>query len=243
MYVLIVDDEPLARRGIRTRLARHADVVCIDECRDGEEALAILLERDVDVAFMDVEMPGLSGLEVLHRLPVTRRPPTILLTAYDHYAVRAFEVNVLDYLLKPIDDSRFDDALARARSVFNLRSNAQTIDVDHAKRFIARVGRRDIVVGVDTIEWIEASGDYVGLHVGQKTHLLRETMHEIGRSLDPQKFIRIHRSTIVRIDRVAELEALSNSDCIVRLLDGKILRASRSYVSALRLALAQGAHE
>jgi two-component system LytT family response regulator len=242
MDVMIVDDEPLARRGIRMRLARHSDVNCIDECRDGEEALVTLLERKMDIVFMDVEMPGLSGLEVVHRLPIARRPLTILLTAHDQYAVRAFEINVLDYLLKPIDDSRFDEALDRARFALNVRNNAKPVVVNHVKRFMARVGRRDIVIDADAIEWIEASGDYVGLHVGQKTHLIREKMHDIHRALDPKKFIRIHRSTIVRIDRVAELEALSNSDCIVRLLDDRILRASRSYVALLRLALAQRSH-
>ncbi|UPG85627.1 LytTR family DNA-binding domain-containing protein [Luteibacter aegosomatis] len=236
MRVLVVDDEPLSRRGVCLRLARHDDVAHVHECGDGESALALLRDHAFDVAFLDVRMPGISGFDVLDRLPPERRPLAVMLTAYDQYALRAFEAAALDYLLKPIDDARFDEALSRVRSRLGRVPNGDAMN-RYARSFTARLGHRDVVVRADDVEWIEASGDYVGLHVGDKTHLVRQTMQQIERRLDPKRFIRIHRSTIVRIDRVAELEALSNRDCLVRLSDGVLVRASRSYVGALRSSL------
>ena len=237
MRVLIVDDEPLSRRGVLLRLARHADVLATDECADGETAVAMLKEQRFDVAFLDVRMPGISGFDVLEALPKERRPLPIMLTAYDQYALRAFEAAALDYLLKPIDDTRFDEALSRARQHLGTREPAPQGHSPHARCFTARLGHRDVVVRTDDVEWIEASGDYVGLHVGERCHLVRETMQQVERMLDPSCFIRIHRSTIVRVDCVTELEALSNRDCLVRLRDGTLVRASRSYVDGLRRAL------
>lgn len=236
MRVLVVDDEPLSRRGVRLRLERHDDVAHVHECGDGESALALLRDHAFDVAFLDVRMPGISGFDVLDRLPRERRPLAVMLTAYDQYALRAFEAAALDYLLKPIDDARFDEALSRVRSRLGRAPGGDAMN-RYARSFTARLGHRDVVVRADDVEWIEASGDYVGLHVGDKTHLVRQTMQQIERRLDPKRFIRIHRSTIVRIDRVAELEALSNRDCLVRLSDGVLVRASRSYVGALRSSL------
>lgn len=236
MRILVVDDEPLSRRGVRLRLERHGDVAHVHECGDGESALAVLGDTAFDVAFLDVRMPGISGFDVLDRLPPERRPLAVMLTAYDQYALRAFEAAALDYLLKPIDDARFDEALSRVRLRLGGTPDGPA-QSDYARSFTARLGHRDVVVRVDDVEWIEASGDYVGLHVGGRTHLVRQTMQQIERRLDPKRFIRIHRSTIVRIDRVAELEALSNRDCLVRLSDGVLVRASRSYVGALRNSL------
>jgi two-component system, LytTR family, response regulator len=238
MRVLIVDDEPLARSGIRTRLLRYTDVTGIEECSDGEEAIATLNDRQIDLVFMDVQMPGLHGLDVLRQLPPTRRPLAIMLTAYDHYALSAFEVNVLDYLLKPVDDTRFEEAMTRARDMLKLRGRPSTVDTSYVKRFAARIGHRDIVVEVSAIDWIEAQGDYVGIHAGEKIYLVRETMHDVIGSLDPREFTRIHRSAIVRLDRIAEIEALTNKDCMIRLRNGKVLRASRSHAHRLKAALA-----
>ena len=240
MRILIVDDEPLARSGIRTRLHRYADVTGIEECCDGEEAVVTLNERQIDLVFMDVQMPGLHGLDVLRQLPPASRPLAIMLTAYDHYALSAFEVNVLDYLLKPVDDARFDEAMARARDMLKLRGKQPAADTSYVKRFAARIGHRDIVVDVGAIDWIEAQGDYVGIHAGEKTYLVRETMHDVIGLLDPREFMRIHRSAIVRLDRVGEIEALTNKDCMIRLRSGKVLRASRSYAHRLKAALACG---
>lgn len=237
MRVLVVDDEPLSRRGVRVRLERHDDVVAIEECGDGERAVDLLKDHAFDLAFLDVRMPGLTGFDVLDALPAERRPLAIMLTAYDQYALRAFEAAAIDYLLKPIDDTRFDEALARARKRLHPEARATPSQGPYARCFTARLGHRDVVVRAADVEWIEASGDYVGLHVGERTHLVRETMQQIERVLDPTRFIRIHRSTIVRVDRVAELEALSNRDCLVRLRDGTLVRASRSYVDGLKGAL------
>ena len=249
MRVLVVDDEPLARRGITTRLSAYADVQVIGEAGDGEAALSVIVGETPDLVFMDVQMPGMSGLETLGLLSPRERPLTIFLTAYDRFALRAFEVHALDYLLKPIDDERFAEALDRAREALTARrernptSGLQALlatqrDTAYASRFAVRIGHRVSFVDATDIDWIEAMGDYAGLHVGGKVHLLRERLHQLARRLDPAQFMRIHRSTIVRVDRIVEMEALSNRDSLLRLRDGTPLRASRTYGDALRAALA-----
>jgi len=249
MRVLVVDDEPLARRGITTRLSAYTDVQVIGEAGDGEAALSVIAGEAPDLVFMDVQMPGMSGLEALGLLSPRERPLTIFLTAYDQFALRAFEVHALDYLLKPLDDERFVEALDRARDTLALRrdrnpaSGLQTLlaaqrDTPYASRFAVRVGHRVAFVATADIDWVEAMGDYAGLHVGSKVHLLREPLHQLARRLDPAQFMRIHRSTIVRLDRIAEMQALSNRDNLLRLRDGTPLRASRTYGDALHTALA-----
>jgi two-component system, LytTR family, response regulator len=242
LRVLIVDDEPLARGGVRARLAGHADVSLVGECSDGPAALAALQSRSADLVFIDVEMPGLSGLEVLEAVPPEQRPLVVLLTAYEQFALRAFELRALDYLLKPIDEERFADALDRARQALALRRGigVATQVPRHATRFQIRLGHRVQLVHADDIDWIEAQGDYAGLHAGAQMHLLRESLQRLGGRLDPARFARIHRSTIVRLDRVAELQPLSNRDHLLRLRDGTVLRVSRTYVDALRAALLAG---
>lgn len=250
MRVLVVDDEPLARRGVCMRLASHADMSVVGECGDGESAVAAMLETTPDLVFMDVQMPGMSGLEALGTLSPHERPMAILLTAYDQFAIRAFEIHALDYLLKPIDDDRFCEALDRARQARVTRQRqrmshgvdallaARTDAPSYATRFSVRTGHRISFVDATQIDWIEATGDYAGLHVGGKLHLVRETLHQLAQRLDPARFVRIHRSTIVCIDRIAEMQALSNRDSLLRLRDGTPLRASRTYVEALHDALA-----
>ena len=239
LRVLIVDDEPLARAGVRARLGAHADVSVMGEYGDGASALEFLRSQSPDLLFIDVEMPGLSGLEVLEALAPEQRPLTVLLTAYEQFALRAFELRALDYLLKPVDDERFDDALDRVRDTLALHrgeaAGAQTSR--HAMRFEVRLGHRVQLVHADEIDWIEAQGDYAGLHVRAHMHLVREPLQRLVGRLDPTRFVRIHRSTIVRLDRVAEMQPLSNRDHLLRLRDGTVLRASRTYVDALRAAL------
>lgn len=239
LQVLIVDDEPLARAGVRARLNAHADVRVMGECGDGPSALEFLQSQSPDLLFIDVEMPGLSGLEVLETLPPEQRPLTVLLTAYEQFALRAFELRALDYLLKPVDDERFADALDRARDTLALRrGDAAGAQVPrHATRFEVRLGHRVQLVNADEIDWIEAQGDYAGLHVGAHMHLVRESLQQLVGRLDATRFARIHRSTIVRLDRIAEMQPLSNRDHLLRLRDGTLLRASRTYVDALRVAL------
>lgn len=239
MRVLIVDDEPLARRGVRARIEAHGDLAVIGEAGDGETAVQTMLAGQVDLVFMDVQMPELSGIDALRQVPVPLRPLAILLTAYDHYAISAFDAHALDYLLKPIDDLRFEESLDRARTAFRLRhASLPEPVVAWATRFSVRVGNRTAIVECQDIDWIEACDDYAGLHVGARTYLLREPLHQLAKRLDPARFVRIHRSTIVRVDRIAEWEALPNRDCLLRLHDGTPLRASRTYVDRLHAALA-----
>lgn len=229
--VAVVDDEPLARNGVLTRLRAAADVEVVAECADGH-ALAQLRRRDVDVAIVDVQMPGLSGLDGLAAIPADERPLAILLTAHDSFALRAFELGAVDYLLKPIDDERFNEAIDRVRRVLGHGvSDAQV------KRFAIRIGSRTCFVDVDDIAWIEADGDYVALHVGEHRYLLRESLHELSHQLDPKQFLRVHRSAMVRVDQVAELVPRSNRDAVLRLRDGTTLRASRTYIDTLLAAL------
>ncbi len=250
LRVLVVDDEPLARRGIVSRLCGQSDVQLVGEAGDGESALAIIAATTPDLVFMDVQMPGLSGLDTLRLLPPQERPLTVFLTAYDRYALRAFEVHALDYLLKPIDDERFAETLDRARDSLVSRQTtqrqnrlgtwlaAQPDNPRFAIRFAIRNGHKVTIVTADELDWIEAMGDYAGLHVGCALHLLREPLHRLARRLDPSQFVRIHRSTIVRVARIVEVQALPNCDSLLRLHDGTPLRASRTYGPALHAALA-----
>jgi two-component system LytT family response regulator len=233
--VAVVDDEPLARNGVLTRLRAQADVEVVAECADGH-ALAGLRRRHVDVAIVDVQMPGLSGLDGLAAIPADERPLAILLTAHDSFALRAFELDAVDYLLKPIDDERFNEAIDRVRRVLG-----HGVGDGQLRRFAIRIGARTCFVEVDDIVWIEADGDYAALHVDGQRHLLRESLYELSRKLDPARFLRVHRSAIVRVDQIVELMPRSNRDAVLRLRDGTTLRASRTYIDALLAVLSLSA--
>jgi two-component system LytT family response regulator len=234
MRVAVVDDEPLARRGVLTRLDAEPDVTVVAEAMDGH-ALAALRRSEIDVAIVDVQMPGLSGLDALAAIPVAERPLAILLTAHDSFAVRAFELGAVDYLLKPIDDERFAESIERAR-----RQLGRAASSAPAERFAIRIGTRVQYVAAADVEWIEADGDYAALHVHGERHLLRETLHTLSKRLDPARFLRVHRSAIVRVDQVAEMQPRPNRDAVLRLRDGATLRASRTYIDALLAALHGG---
>ena len=236
---LIVDDEPLARRRIRRMLARHADVEVIGECANGSEAIVAIREQQPALVFLDVQMPEGDGFAVLESIGVDDAPLIIFVTAYDHYAVRAFEVHALDYLLKPFDRRRFDDALQRAKS----RLTSERSDVteralallealraqqSHIERMVIKAGGRAFFLKTEEIDWIEAEGKYVRLHVGRESHLVREAISQIEAQLDPKRFMRIHRSTIVNLDRVRELQPWFHNDYRVILRDGTELMLSRS---------------
>lgn len=241
--VCVVDDEPLARRGVVSLLAAYNDVTVTAEYEDGAAALAGLLAQPPDIVFMDVQMPGMNGLDVLAALPPARRPLSILLTAYDSFAVRAFAVNAVDYLLKPVDDLRFAEALERARRLLRLRAVADahavaTAPVQHLQRFAVRIGHRTLFIKAESVKWIGADGDYAVLHVGERAYVVRESLHQLAARLDPARFVRVHRSSIVRLDQVAEIQPLTNRDALLRLHDGTPVRVSRTYTDALLSALA-----
>lgn len=244
MRVLIVDDEPLARSGVLARLAPYPDIQVVGECDTGRAAVTAIRELGPDLVFLDVQMPDLNGFEVLRELSPGRLPPVIFLTAHDRYAVDAFTVHALDYLLKPIDEARFLESLQRARTQVNgagssdmeqrLYNLLKQVSVKPAgpayeTRFAVRTGKRITIVAVDDVDWVEASGDYVTFHVGRRSHLLRQTMNRLEEQLDPRRFIRIHRSVIVQTSRIFELETLANHEYLVRLIDGTKLRTSRRF--------------
>jgi two-component system, LytTR family, response regulator len=241
--VLIVDDEPLARRGVIVRLKRFRDIEIVGECGDGASAVTKILELSPDLVFLDVQMPGMDGFEVLRALPRENLPPVIFLTAYEQHALRAFEVHALDYLLKPIDDERFAVAIQRARRFADSQSKTQLDERilqlleensgKYASRFAVRIGSRIQVVFAEDVDWVATAGDYTELHSGGRSHLLRETMNALEQRLDPAQFIRIHRSRIVRLKCVRELKAIGNREYIVRLSDGSEHRTSRSYANQL----------
>ena len=243
MRALIVDDEPLARRGVALRLKQFRDVEIVGECGDGASAVEKILELAPDVVFLDVQMPGMDGFDVLRALPQGELPSVIFLTAYEQHALRAFEVHALDYVLKPVDDERFSVAVQRARQVQDTGSRIQMaermmhlLDEETGKyvsRFPVRVGSRIQVVHTDDIEWIAAAGDYAELHCGGRCHLLRETMTALEQKLNPNQFLRIHRSRIVRASCVRELRPIDNREYLVKLSDGSEHRSSRTYAERL----------
>lgn len=242
--VAIVDDEPLARLALRTRLAQRAGIELVAEYADGDSAAGGLAVVRPDLVFVDIDMPGKTGLEVLAGLPRAARPMAILLTAHDGFALQAFALAAIDYLLKPVDDERFEEALERARRAFPYRcadvaTPASTPATEWTRTFTVRIGNRIVLVDAAEVERIEADGDYATLHAQGKTYLVRERLQALALRLDPALFQRVHRSSIVRLDRVVELRSLTNRDALLRLRDGTLLRASRTYMPALTQALAQ----
>lgn len=237
----IVDDEPLARQRIRNLLTESADVEVIAECANGKDAIESLEETPPDLLFLDIQMPEVDGFDVLQAIGVGRVPAVIFVTAYDQFALRAFEAHALDYLLKPFDDERFGAALQRARERIRqqqgsdldrrLQALLENVRGDHGylRRLVVPSGHRSIFVRTEHIDWIEAERNYVRLHVGGKAHLLRENLTRIASSLDPATFCRIHRSTIVNIDRIQTVESLFHGEYQVVLHDGTRLTSGRSY--------------
>ena len=247
LTVLVVDDEPLARLGVTARLRQHRDLAVVGECSTGEEALDAIERLKPGLIFLDIEMPGLSGLQALREVPPDQRPIVIFLTAYDEYAIAAFEVQALDYLLKPIDDNRFALALDRARRLWTMRRTELAAGVTDSlqqvkrsaesgaiRRFAVRRGSEVTFVNVADVDWIEGLGDYAGLHVGSRTHLIRESLTSLAHALDQAEFLRVHRSTIVRVDRIVRIEPLANRDYLITLQDRRSVRSSRTYSKSVR---------
>ena len=250
MRVLIVDDEPLARRGVVHRLRRFKDVEIIGECGDGVSAVEKILERTPDVVFLDIQMPGMDGFEVLRALPRESMPAVIFLTAYEQHVLKAFDFHALHYLLKPVDDSRFAVAVGRARDLADSSLKAEMAQrvlklldrtaENYVSRFTVQTGSRIQIVTAEEVEWIGAAGDYVELHVDGRSFLLRETMTSLEQRLDPAKFLRIHRSRIVQSRGIVELRSIENREFMVKLSDSSEHRSSRTYADRLERWLASG---
>ena len=228
---LIVDDEPLARRGIRLRLAEHADIEVVGEAEDGPAASRLITSLLPDLVFLDVQMPGMSGFDVLADVADIHLPVIVFVTAYDQYAVNAFEVRAIDYLLKPFTKERFDEAVRRARN--DLASGTRPAAELLTTRITVRKGDRYLLVKIDEIDWLEAAGNYVEVHARGNEYLIRATLGSLERRLDPERFVRIHRSTIVNADRVAEIRSDAHGDFDVTLAGGKVLRMTRNFAGRL----------
>ncbi|QYM79406.1 LytTR family DNA-binding domain-containing protein [Horticoccus luteus] len=246
LRAVIADDEPAARRGVRLLLERDGEVEVVGEAIDGPEAVALISDQKPDLAFLDVQMPGGDGFEVLRAVGVANAPAVIFVTAYDEYALRAFEVNAIDYLLKPYDDERFRAALERAKADVRRREaegvNARLSQLlsflEAARsegpertpdRILVKSAGEIFFLKASEIDWIEAEGDYMKFHVAGRAHLMRETMARLEARLDAEKFIRIHRSTIVNVDRLRKLTPAFGGEYVVVLQDGTKLKLSRGY--------------
>ena len=262
LRVVVVDDEPLARQGMCGLLARDPELDVVAQCADGAQAVAAIAGLAPDLVLLDVQMPEMDGFEVLRELGPARMPVVVFVTAFDRFALRAFDVAAVDYLLKPFDDERFDRAMARAKhAVRNAEAGelgrrlmrlverqgtpapespaaAAAATAGYATRLVVKGAGRTVFVRVDDVDWIEADDYYAKLHVAGKTHLLRETMGSLEARLDPARFFRAHRSAIVNLDRVREVQFLFRGEHVVILHDGTKLKLSRSRLEKLEAMLA-----
>ncbi|MEL7538538.1 MAG: LytTR family DNA-binding domain-containing protein [Pseudomonadota bacterium] len=255
MQAIIVDDELLARRGLEIRLENQPDIDVVASCRNGREALQSIDRLAPDVIFLDIQMPGMDGFDVMSALVGPNIPHVVFVTAFDHFAVQAFESNAVDYLLKPISEDRLSAALEKVRQarsavqaegqrdrlleiIAALRGKPVSLDEaladngdgpSYSSRLAIRDGRQTTCVDVADIEWIDAARDYMCIHANGKTHVLRGTMKNLEEKLDPGRFVRIHRSTIVNRDRVVALKPHRNGECFVSLDCGREFKLSRKY--------------
>ena len=258
LRVIIVDDEPLALRGMKLRLQEFPEVEVVEECANGREAVKAIKSLNPDLVFLDIQMPGLDGFGVVRALIGGPAPLFVFVTAYDKYAIDAFEANALDYMVKPVEEERLKDAIHRARDAMKSRAAAEResrlvemlaslSDDDRDKikdliddpawvekeRYAERISFKDgskvVVLNADDIEWIDAAGDYMCIHAGGKTHIIRETMKTLQQRLDPARFQRVHRSAIVNVAKVKELHPHPNGEYFLILENGNELKLSRSY--------------
>ncbi len=238
---LIVDDEPLARERLQMMLKPELDIEVVGEAINGDAAVGAIRKLAPDLVFLDIQMPVIDGFSVITEIGADRMPATIFVTAYDRYALRAFEVHALDYLLKPFDRERFQQALARARAQLQGKETAalnqrlaSLLEQLHGEkqpleRVVVKESGRIFFLKAEEIDWVEAAENYVNIHAGKASHLLRETMSRLETRLDPTRFVRIHRSAIINIERLQELQPLFHGDYTVILRDGTKLTLSRGY--------------
>ena len=252
LRTLLVDDEALSRRGLELRLKVAADIDIVGHCSNGREALAAIREQRPDLVFLDIQMPGLSGFDVLAELQSHELQMIVFVTAYDRFAVQAFEARAIDYVLKPVDDARLAATLAHVRELVEqrtavnernqlvnllaelrgsgeLEAGEATVSASAPNWLPIRNGRETVRVPVEAIEWVDAAGDYLCIHASGHTHILRATMREMENLLDPRLFQRVHRSTIVNLTRVKSLRAHMNGEYFLRLEGGQELKLSRTY--------------
>jgi two-component system, LytTR family, response regulator len=246
LTALIVDDEPLAREGLRALLSKDPEVGPIREARDGREAVASIRERNPDIAFLDVQMPEMDGFAVIRTIGAEHMPAVVFVTAHDQYAIRAFEINALDYLLKPVIEERFVKALVRAKSRIHSNgagdSSRQIIGLletiaspqSYLKRLVVRSAGKTVFVDVESLDWIQGAENYVELHAGRMSHLLHVTMNILEKSLDPEIFLRVHRSIIVNLFRIRDLQPGAHGEYLITLRDETRLRSGRTYADRLR---------
>ena len=255
LRTIIVDDETLARRGLRLRLQKYPDIEVVAECANGRAALAAIAEHQADLVFLDIQMPGMDGFEVVRRLQDDALPIVVFVTAFDHYALEAFEVHALDYVLKPVDEERLAVTVQRVLDRFRLERSegekqrliemvvgltgekAGSLEAmagagapgSQRDRLVVRDGSTTHRIPFTEIEWIDAAGDYMCIHAGGATLITRATMKELEAALEPRRFVRIHRSTLVNIDRVQSVTPLENGKYQLALDGGQRLTMSRSY--------------
>ncbi len=256
--VILVDDEPLALRGLRHRLAAFAEIEIVAECANGREAVKEIKARTPDLVFLDIQMPGLDGFGVVRAMIGNPAPLFVFVTAYDKFAIDAFEANALDYIVKPVEEERLKDAIHRAREALKSKAavsrESQLVELlaslsdderdrikelindpawSEKQRYTERLSFKDgskvVVLAADEIEWIDAAGDYMCIHAAGKTHIIRETMKALQTRLDPERFQRVHRSAIVNVGKVKELHPHSNGEYFLILEGGQELKLSRSY--------------
>ena len=256
LRVVVADDEPLARRRLRSLLGREEDIGVVVETTNGPDTIDVVREHTPDVLFLDVRMPGADGIEVLEAIGAGAVGVVVLVTAFDDYAVAAFEHHALDYVLKPVDEDRFRTTLARVRErLFQQRSARLTEEALQAlvqayrnegsgnepylAHIVVRGAHKRTIVQVADIDWIQANGDYLALHAGKDVFLYRGTLNALEQRLDPAVFVRIHRSTLVRLSRVQHLEPYFHGDYFVTLHDGTRLRLSRTYRARVQAVVGQ----
>ncbi len=243
LKAIIADDEVLAREGLRLLLSGDPDIEVVAECSNGRETIATLKQHRADVLFLDIQMPGTDGFQVIDQIGISHMPVIVFITAHNHYAVRAFEVEALDYLTKPLETERLQQTLRRAkervashaapvtqqqlRSLLASLNDGAPARSEYVKRLVVPNGAKDSFVAVNDIEWIEADSYYARLHVGPKTFMLRETIKQLANTLDPKKFVRVHRSAIVNIDHVREILREGQNEGWVVLSNGQRLKMSK----------------
>ncbi len=266
LRTIIVDDESLARRGLSLRLAKIPEVELVAQCSNGQEALDAVAELQPDLLFLDIQMPGIDGFEVVRQLQGDSMPMVIFVTAFDQFAVDAFQVHAVDYLLKPIDDERLAESIKRAVELKATREavaekehlvnvvleitgrEAATIDktVVETKKWPDKLSIKDAgevqLVPIDTIDWVDAARDYMCVHAEKTTHIMRITMKELETLLDPQVFLRIHRSTLVNKNRIKSAQSLSNGVYLLSVEGGSKLKVSRSYRERIATFLTNSNH-